>query len=194
MTIARVLGIMGIVLFFCFTSTISPFAQNLGSQSAVDPSLSGGFTLFDGVQTRTNTFELRSNGNLVTMNDNIRAQWQRLKIYNNVDGTLLSDYCKVIQLIENVYAGGMYHDVCTMLLGHPNSYNPYSDVLIELVVAVNNTKCNVVIVDKGDDPLVITFDNQIVAYTQMVTQDGIYFIEDQPPSVYGKWVSFNFWK
>jgi hypothetical protein len=91
------------------------------------------------------------------MNANIRAQWQRFKIFNNVDGTVLSDYCKVIQLIENVYAGGMYHDVCTIMLGPPHSYNPFSDVLIELVVAVNNTKCNVVIVDKGDDPLIITF-------------------------------------
>ncbi len=160
----------------------------------MNPTLFGGSAFLEDVQTRTNTFELRSNGNLVTMNDNIRAQWQRFKIFNNVDGTVLSDYCKVIQLIENVYAGGMYHDVCTILLGHPNSYNPYSDVLIELVVAVNNTKCNVVIVDKGDDPLIITFDGQIVAYTQRVTQDGIYFIEDQTPTVYGKWVSFNFWK
>ena len=186
-TVCRVLGLVCIALFFYFSSTSVQLHHDYVFVS--DPP-----SLLDDVETTINTYELRSNGNLVVMNDNIEEQWNKFTITNVVDGTVMSDHYKVIQMIENLEAAGLYHDVCTILLGHPNSYNPYSDVLIELVVGVNHTKCNVVIVDKGDNPISIKFNDKIVATTDAVTQDGIYSVETRDPNVYGEWISFNFWK
>ena len=50
------------------------------------------------------------------------------------------------------------------------------------------------IVDKGDNAMVVKFDDRVVATTEQVTQDGIYFIEQQNPQIYSKWISFNFYK
>ena len=196
MTFARALILVYLaLLIYCASST------NMVTHGFVDPS--GGDsavfgedgTLLSGnVETRTSTFEFTNNGNFVDMTDNIREQWMRFTITNGIDGIVLSDHSKVIQMIEDNYVNGVYHDICTILLSHPASYNPYSDVLIELVVGVGHGKCNVVIVDKGDAPLIVRFDNCVIATTEHVTQDGIYFVENQVPTVYSKWISFNFYK
>jgi hypothetical protein len=189
--IIRVLILVGLALFFCSAYMTGVVTHGFAFPSAL---ASSSFYDRDTVETNIVTFELRNNGNLVDMNDNVREQWQRFTIVDAVDGTILSDHYKVFQMIENKFAGGQYHDICTILLSHPESYNPYSDVLIELVVGVNHTKCNVVMVNKGDNAMIVKFDNRTVAITEQITQDGIYFVEQQPPQVYSKWISFNFTK
>jgi len=198
MLCASFLILVGLALFFYSASTTGTATHGFAVPSAVASSVSvsdGDDTLdLDVVEAKTVTFEIRNNGNLVDMNDNVREQWMRFTIIDAVDGTVLSDHYRVFQMIENKFVGGQYHDICTILLSHPESYNPYSDVLIELVVGVNHTKCNVVIVNKGDNAMIVKFDDRVVATTEQITQEGIYFVEQQAPRVYSKWISFNFTK
>jgi hypothetical protein len=196
MLFASVLILVGLALFFYGASMTGIVTQGFAFPSTLDSSVSvsGGDAALDldAVETKIVTFEIRNNGNLVDMNDNVREQWIRFTIIDAVDGTVLSDHYRVFQMIENKFVNGQYHDICTILLSHPTSYNPYSDVLIELVVGVNHTKCNVVIVNKGDNAMVVKFDDRVVATTEQIIQEGIYFVEDQVPRVYSKWISFNF--
>jgi len=198
MLFASFLILVGLALVFYGASTTGTASHGFAVPSAVASSVpvsGGNDTLdLDAVETKTVTFELSNNGNLVDMTDNVREQWMRFTIIDAVDGTVLSDHRRVFQMIENKFVGGQYHDICTILLSHPGSYNPYSDVLIELVVGVNHTKCNVVIVNKGDNAMIVKFDDRLVATTEQVTQEGIYFVEQQVPQVYSKWISFNFTK
>jgi len=196
MLFVSVLILMGLALLFYGAFTTGTLTHDFAVPSAVAssvPVFSGDPALdLDALETKIFTFEIRNNGNLVDMNDNVRGQWMRFTIIDAVDGTILSDYYRVFQMIENKFVNGQYHDICTILLSHPGSYNPYSDVLIEIVVGVGHSKCNVVIVDKGDNAMIVKFDDHVVATTEQITQDGIYFIEDQAPQVYSKWISFNF--
>lgn len=50
------------------------------------------------------------------------------------------------------------------------------------------------IVDKGDNAMIVKFDDRVVATTEQVTQEGIYFVEQHVPQTYSKWISFNFTK
>jgi hypothetical protein len=197
MLFASFLILVWLALFFYSASTTGTVTHGFAVPSAVASSVSvsgGDATLLSGVgESKIVTFEIRNNGNLVDMNDNVREQWMRFTIIDAVDGTVLSDHYRVFQMIENKFVGGQYHDICT-IFSHPASYNPYSDVLIELVVGVNHSKCNVVIVNKGDNAMIVKFDDRVVATTEQITQEGIYFIEQQNPQIYSKWISFNFTK
>lgn len=127
-----------------------------------------------------------------SLNPNLQAQWNRIQIIDAIDGTVLSDHMKVLNVRYGFEFAGLKHDLATIILNHPQSYNPYSDVLIELVVAVDNPKCNVVVVDKGDDSIIVKFDGKTVAITERIVQSDIYFIEDRNPLLFSKWLSFNF--
>jgi hypothetical protein len=190
MLFASFLILVGLALFFYSASTTGTVTHGFAVPSAVASSVSvsgGDAALLSGVgESKIVTFEIRNNGNLVDMNDNVREQWMRFTIIDAVDGTVLSDHYRVFQMIENKFVGGQYHDICTILLSHPASYNPYSDVLIELVVGVNHSKCNVVIVNKGDNAMIVKFDDHVVATTEQITQEGIYFVEQQNPQIYSK--------
>lgn len=196
--LAGVLILVGLALFFYGASMTGTVIHGFEVPSAVasSVSLSGGDGALhlDAVETKTVTVEIRNNGNLVDMNDNVQEQWMRFTILDGVDGTVMSDHYRVFQMIENKFVNGQYHDICTILLSHPGSYNPYSNALIELVVGVGHSKCNVVIVDKGDNAMIVKFDDRVVATTEQVTQEGIYFVEQQAHRVYSKWISFNFTK
>lgn len=198
MMFVSVLILAGLALFFYGASMTGIVTHGFEVPSAVasSVSVSGGDAALDldAVETNIVTFEIRNNGNLVDMNDNVREQWMRFTILDGVDGTVLSDHYRVFQMIENKFVNGQYHDICTILLSHPASYNPYSNAIIELVVGVGHSKCNVVIVDKGDNAMIVKFDDRVVATTRQITQEGIYFIEQQGPRVYSKWISFNFYK
>jgi len=196
--LAGVLILVGLALFFYGASMTGTVIHGFEVPSAVASSISlsggDGALHLDAVETKTVTVEIRNNGNLVDMNDNVQEQWMRFTILDGVDGTVMSDHYRVFQMIENKFVNGQYHDICTILLSHPGSYNPYSNALIELVVGVGHSKCNVVIVDKGDNAMIVKFDDRVVATTEQITQDGIYFIEQQNPQIYSKWISFNFTK
>lgn len=193
-----VLILIVLALFFYGASMTRTVTNGFAFASAVDSSVSvsgedAAFDLDIG-ESKIVTFEIRNNGNLVDMTDNVREQWMRFTIIDGVDGTVMSDHYRVFQMIENKFVNGQYHDVCTILLSHPESYNPYSNAIIELVVGVGHNKCNVVIVDKGDNEMIVKFDGRVVATTEQITQDGIYSIEQQKPQIYSKWISFNFTK
>ena len=196
MLFASVLILVGLALFFYSASMTRTVTHSFAVPSAVASSVSvsgedAALDLHVG-ESKIVTFEISNNGNLVDMTDNVREQWMRFTIIDAVDRTVLSDHYRVFQMIENKFLNDQYHDICTILLSHPGSYNPYSEVLIELVVGVGHSKCNVVIVDKGDNAMIVKFDDCIVATTEQVTQEGIYFVEQQAPQVYSKWISFNF--
>jgi hypothetical protein len=178
MLFASFLILVGLALFFYSASTTGTVIHGFAVPSAVASlvSVSGGdAALLSGVgESKIVTFEIRNNGNLVDMNDNVREQWMRFTIIDAVDGTVLSDHYRVFQMIENKFVGGQYHDICTILLSQPASYNPYSDVLIELVVGVNHSKCNVVIVNKGDNAMIVKFDDRVVATTEQITHKRAY--------------------
>jgi len=196
--LAGVLILVGLALFFYGASMTGTVIHGFEVPSAVASSISlsggDGALHLDAVETKTVTVEIRNNGNLVDMNDNVQEQWMRFTILDGVDGTVMSDHYRVFQMIENKFVNGQYHDICTILLSHPGSYNPYSNALIELVVGVGHSKCNVVIADKGDNAMIVKFDDRVVATTEQVTQEGIYFVEQQAHRVYSKWISFNFTK
>jgi len=138
--------------------------------------------------------------------DSIYIQWRRLKIVDAVNGNVLSDYYKVYQLFQNVQIGDTLHDIIILLCGRPQIHKPYSaelnvpippdpyiDVVVELVVGVDHKKCNAVIIEKGDNPVEVYFDGKLLAVTEQVNQNQIWF-NDVPPKLFKKWLSFNFWK
>ena len=207
--LAGVLILVVLALFLYGTFTTGTVTHGFAVPSAVASlvSVSGGdgASLLGAGETKSVTLEIRNNGTILGMTDNVREQWMRFTVIDGVDGTVLSDYVEVHQMFTNVPAGGLTHDICILILGHPQIYKPYSnipqdyanddpytDVVVELVVAVNSPKCNIVIVDKGDNPIIVKFDGRVVATTEQITQDGIYFVEQQVPRVYSKWISFNF--
>lgn len=128
MLFASFLILVGLALFFYGASMTGTVTHGFAVPSAVDSSVSvsgGDAALLSGVgESKIVTFEIRNNGNLVDMNDNVREQWMRFTITDAVDETVLSDHSRIFQMIENKFVNGQYHDICTILLSHPESYNP----------------------------------------------------------------------
>ncbi len=70
-------------------------------------------------------------------------------------------------------------------------YAPYYTVFMEMAYARKSGNLNVVIWEKGDNPLEISVDGKLIGTTDHIQQSEVY-MSDVPALVRKKWVSFNF--
>lgn len=137
----------------------------------------------------------------ITLTENLKAQWSRFKIVDAYNQTVFSDNPMVINRYRIVTPDGSEHDGCTLLLKPQEGYYNFLDfvgalhgiAIVELIVGIGHAKCNMVYAGKGDHPVNIYLDNQLIGETERMNP-GDLVLPDGKMKMYGKTSARDFQK
>lgn len=78
------------------------------------------------------------------------------------------------------------------MIGTPESgLTPFFDVVMEMAYDFESGNMNIVIINKGDNPVEVKVDGKTIGTMEAISQTMVHW-HDEPAYVAKKWISFNF--